>query len=90
MHQVYIGHIEISPKMAGKLAEKHRLTPDDVRDACQAPARYRSAVWHTHEEYGRRLIVTGFTRDGRCVKVILQAVDPLDGTWRIRTAVVAG
>lgn len=86
MERAYIGYIEISAKMARKIA-KRNISTEDVRDACQAPARYRTAVWHTHAEYGRRLIVTGFTRDGRCVKVILEPVDPLDGTWRIRTAV---
>ncbi len=65
------------------------LTSEDVRDACQAPNRYRRAAWHVHPEYGRRLIVFGSNRDGKLIKVILQPVDQHDGTWRLRTAVIA-
>ncbi len=85
----YIGYIEISDKMAEKLLTRRGLTPTDVRDACQEPNRYRRAAWHTHPEYGRRLILFGSTGNGVLIKVILQPVDPRDGTWRLRTAVVA-
>jgi hypothetical protein len=89
MKRPYIGHVEISDKMAEKLLTRRGLTRDDVRDACQAPNRYRRATWHVHPEYGRRLIVFGFTASGVLIKVILQPVDSRDGTWRLRTAVVA-
>lgn len=87
MESVYIGRVEISPAMAEKLQSKHGLTPDDVRDACSAPIR---PGWQDHPQHGRRLLLTGFTRQGTLLKVILQAVDPRDGTWRLRTAFRAG
>jgi hypothetical protein len=89
MERPYIGHVEISGKMAEKLITRRGLTRDDVRDACQAPSRYRRAAWHVHPECGRRLIVFGSTSSGTLIKVILQPVDQRDGTWRLRTAVVA-
>lgn len=89
MDRPYIGHIRISDRMAEKIVSKHEVTPEDVRDACQSPNRYRRAAWHVHPEHGRRLIVFGQTRDGRLIKVILQPVDVQDGTWRLRTALVA-
>jgi hypothetical protein len=61
MQQVYIGEIKISPAMAQKIMTKHGVTPEEVREACQAPNSYRRAAWHIHPEHGRRLIVFGLT-----------------------------
>jgi len=83
VHGVYIGFVEISLAMAQKIQSKHGVTPDEVLDAC---ASATTAVWHDHPEHGRRLLVEGRTREGRLLKVILQPVDPQDGTWRLRTA----
>jgi uncharacterized DUF497 family protein len=90
MEKVYIGLIAISPAMAQKIMTKHGVTPEEVREACQAPNRYLRAAWHDHPEYGRRLIVVGSTSGGRVLKVILQPVDLTDGTFRLRTALAAG
>lgn len=89
MQRVYIGYIDISRAMTEKIASKHGVTEDEVREACQAPSRYRRAVWHTHPSYGLRLIVTGETLGGRPLLVVLQPVDITDGTYRLRTARVA-
>ncbi len=89
MKRPYIGYIEISAKMQEKLITRRGLTCEDVRDACQAPNRYRRAAWHVHRDYGRRLIVFGHTHDGKLLKVMLQPVDAREGTWRLRTALVA-
>lgn len=86
MARFYIGYIEISAAMAEKLQSKHGITPDEVREACH---RYIQAGWHHHEVHGERLLVIGETRAGRKLKVILQPVDVTDGTWRLRTALVA-
>ncbi|HEY9371007.1 hypothetical protein [Streptomyces sp.] len=75
--------------MAEKIVAKHGVSPEEVRDACQSPNRYRQAVWDDHPEHGLRLYVLGETRTGRPIKVILQPVDELDGTWRLRTALAA-
>jgi hypothetical protein len=72
--------------MATKIQSKHGITPDEVREACHRP---RQARWHDHPEHGRRLLVLGRTAGGRKLKIILQPVDPDDGHWRLRTALVA-
>lgn len=82
MAGIYIGQIDISDAMASKIMSKHGVSPDEVRAACSSR---RSANWHYHSEYGWRLLVVGWTGD-RLLKIILQPVDPTDGTWRLRTA----
>jgi Novel STAND NTPase 1 len=47
------------------------------------------AAWHDHPEYGRRLIVYAYDEQHRLLKVVLQPIDSADGSWRLRTAVVA-
>jgi hypothetical protein len=89
MDRLYIGYVEISPAMEQKLMKKHGVTAEEVRDACQAPNRYRDARWHRHPVYGGRLLVRGSTREGRKLKIVLQPIDLVDGTWRLRTAYVA-
>jgi len=89
MGRPYIGYVDISPEMEQKLRAKHAVSSEEVRDACQAPNRYRRAWWHDDENYGRRLLVLGQTRTGRSLKIILQPLDEADGTWRLRTAFAA-
>jgi hypothetical protein len=61
---------------------------DQVRAACQWPAVPQRVVWHDHPEYGRRLLVVARDEQGRLLRIILQPVDPADGTWRLRTVLV--
>jgi hypothetical protein len=84
--RVYVGFVEISPAMATKIQSKHGITPAEVREACSSPV---TSGWHVHPTYGRRLLLTGRTAGGRLLKVVLQPVDISDGTWRLRTALVA-
>jgi hypothetical protein len=72
--------------MATKIQSKHGITPDEVREAC---AKRVEVGWHVDPVHGRRLLVTGLTSTGRLLKIILQPVDARDGTWRLRTALVA-
>ena len=83
---VYIGLIMISPATEVKIQSKHGITPDEVREACSAPI---ASGWHTDQVKGRRLLLTGRTAGGRLLKVVLQPVDVRDGTWSLRTALVA-
>lgn len=86
MLHVYIGYVEISAEMAQKLMTKHGVLPEEVRDACQSPNRYRHARWDDDPRHGLRLLVVGETREGRRLKIVLQPVDETDGMWRLRTA----
>lgn len=72
-----------------KLRNRRGLTGDQIRAACEWPARPLRAAWHDHPEHGRRLIVHVEDEQRRLLKVVLQPIDVVDGTWRLRTAVVA-
>ena len=84
---VYIAHIDISPRMAEKLASKHGVTADEVREAFELPGKPQRGVWHYDREHGGwRLYVRGRTGAGRRVLGILQPVDRRNDRWRVRTA----
>ena len=86
--RLHVDHVEISPEVAAKIASKHGVSADDVRAACQAPARYRRAWWTRNADGYSRLVVVGVVR-GRVLKIVLQPIDVADGAWRLRTAVVS-
>jgi hypothetical protein len=89
MSAVWIGYIEVPPSVEQKIRTRRGVTGDQVRAACQWPAIPLSAVWHDHPDHGRRLIVLTRDEQQRLLKVILQPVDIADGTWRLRTVIVA-
>lgn len=82
---IYIGHVDIPPGVAAKIAPRP-ITPAEVREACRNVIK---AGWHDHPDHGRRVLLVGLTDRGRRLKVILHPVDSTDGTWRLRTALVA-
>jgi hypothetical protein len=86
---VWIGYIEVPPSVETKIRTRRGVTGDQVRAACQWPATPLRAIWHDHPEHGRRLIVLVRDEQQRLLKVVLQSVDIPDGTWRLRTVVVA-
>jgi hypothetical protein len=87
--QVWIGRVLVPTSVEIKLRTRRGITGAEVRAACEWPAQPLRAGYHDDPEHGRRLIV--YTRDeqNRLLKVVLQPVDPEDGTWRLRTAVVS-
>jgi hypothetical protein len=87
--KVWIGHIMVPHSVELKIRSRRGLTGAQVRAACEWPAEPIQAAWHDHPEYGRRLIVYVYDEQHRLLKVVLQPIDPADGSWRLRTAVVA-
>lgn len=87
--QVWIGRVYVADSVDTKLRNRRGLTGEQVRAACEWPAVPVRAAWHEDPDHGRRLIV--FVRDEqrRLLKVVLQPIDPEDGTWSLRTAVLA-
>jgi hypothetical protein len=67
----------VSQKTAEKLAGRHRLDWEEVRDAvvCVAGLQY---VWDDHPERGRRALVEVEIRGDRCL-VVLCPVDDSSG-----------
>jgi hypothetical protein len=79
----------VSEAVETKIRSRRGLTGAQVRAACEWPAVPVRAAWHNHPDHGRRLIVFAVDEQNRLLKAVLQPVDPEDGTWRLRTAVVA-
>lgn len=86
--RVHIGHIVCSEAVAEKIASKHGVDLQEVRDAVQWPARPSRAAWldDSSDPRGPRLAVEGHTGQ-RGIRAVLYPVDPDDGTWRLGTAV---
>lgn len=82
-----IGYVEVPPAIEQKLRERRPFTGQDVKAAVEWPAT-PTTRWSRHPEYGRRLLAYAPSPWGT-LKVVLQPVDPDQGTWRLRTAVVA-
>ncbi|HEY6749198.1 MAG TPA: hypothetical protein VI357_26210 [Mycobacteriales bacterium] len=72
-----------------KLRNRRGVTGEQVRAACEWPAMPVRAAWHDHPDHGRRLILLVRDEQGRSLKVVLQPIDPEDGTCSLRTAVLA-
>jgi hypothetical protein len=87
--RLWIGYIEVPPSVEAKIRERRGVTGEQVRAACQWPARPLRAVWDDDPTHGRRLVVVARDEQGRTLKVVLQPIDATDGTWRLRTVVLA-
>lgn len=78
-----ITFIEVSDQVRSKIISKHRVTEDEVEEACED---YIDASWDHDPERGLRLLVQGRTEKGRLLDIVLYPVDPAQGTWRLATA----
>lgn len=53
---VWVAVLNISPRTAAKIRDRHRLDPEDVRKAVVCVAGLRG-TWSVHPERGRRLLI---------------------------------
>jgi len=85
----YVGLIECSSLVAQKIASKHGVTFDEVREAAQWPAQWLRASWleRSDDPRGPRLAIEAATYVGRVLRITLYPVDVDQGTWRLGTAV---
>ena len=72
-----------------KLRNRRGLTGQQIRAACEWPARPERAVWDVSPVHGRRLVLIVKDEQRRLLRVVLQPIDEDEGTWRLRTAFVA-
>jgi len=86
---VWIAHVIVPEAVETKICTRRGLTGQQVRAACEWPARPVRAAWHDDPQHGRRLIVYARDEQRRLLKIVLQPIDPSDGVWRLRTAVVS-
>lgn len=82
---LWIGRVVFDPDTSEKLRNKHGIAEAEVTEAI-AHGAHDQAVWHDHEDYVERLIVTGSTYTGRELIAFLRPVDESDGTWECMTA----
>lgn len=75
--RLWVARLIVSQKTAEKLAGRHGLDWQDVRDAvvCVAGLRY---AWHDHTERGRRALVEVEIQGRQCL-VVLYPVDDSSG-----------
>lgn len=81
----WIARVLFTVECRAKLLAKHQLSYHQVVEAVCFYA-YRSARWHQHPVYGRRLLVEGEAYDGTRLRAFLAPVDEGDGTWQCTTA----
>ena len=86
---VWIGYVHVAESVEVKFRNRRGLTGAQVRAACEWPARPLRAAWHDHPVHGRRLVLVVRDEQRRLLKVVLQPLDADDGTWTLRTAVLA-
>lgn len=79
----YIAWIDISPRIAQKIASKHFVTVKEVREAFQNTRLLRSGFELDSSE-SLRLLCQGTTYNGRILSAILYPSDR-EGTWRLAT-----
>lgn len=80
----YIAIVQVSPRVASKIAARHNVSADEVREAVILTP-VLGARWHI-DERGSRLLVAGTTASGKVLKVVLYPVDANEGIWRLGTA----
>ncbi len=85
----WVGDLLFSPEVIAKLATKHNLSPEQVKQAITCDAQDRD-YWEDHPVYGRRLIVLGTDADGTQIIAYLRPIDANDGLWRCLTAIRMG
>lgn len=87
---IWIGRVLVPESVEAKLRNRRGVTGAQVRAACEWPAAVLRTAWHEHPEHGRRLVVFARDEQGRLLKVVLHPADVADGTWILKTAVIAG
>lgn len=81
----WIGEVLFDDAVVRKILTKHRLSPDEVREAiCWGAAE--AVRWDDDPHRGSRLLAIGTTSNGVRIKTVLLPIDRSDGTWRCKTA----
>ena len=82
MPTIWIAVLNISPRVAEKIWNRHELEPNDVRLAVVArtglPFR-----WDDHPERGRRAVVETVIARKKVACVLYPVEHPLGGVWNL-------
>lgn len=82
---LWVATLYISDRTAEKLRAKHRLDPDDVRDAIVGVRGLRYA-WNTHPERGTRAIVEATIDGDRVLVVLYPEASAMGDAWHLGSA----
>lgn len=82
---LWVAVLNISPRTAQKITEKHRLDPEDVRAAVQTVAGLEY-VWDDDPERGLRAIVRVVIHGGPVLVVLYPVEHPLGGVFHLGSA----
>jgi hypothetical protein len=83
---IWVADLKISQATADKIAGKHGLSEQEIRDHIVAVAGLRF-VWHDHPERGRRAIVETLIRGQRVLVVLYPRVyDAYGDAWNLGSA----
>jgi hypothetical protein len=82
---IWVATLFISARTAEKLAQKHDLSPQEVRDAVVCVERLPFA-WDDDPDRGRRAIVDTTIRERRVLVVLYPAADPFGDAWHLGSA----
>lgn len=82
----WVAVLNISPRTAQKIIERHHIHPDEVRDAVVCVENL-DGVWHDEPGRGRRFVAETRIR-GRPVLVVLYPMtdDRAEDTWNLGSA----
>lgn len=86
MPSIWVADLKISPATAEKIAGKHGISEQEIRDHVVAVAGLNFR-WHDHPERGRRALVETFIRDQRVLVVLYPRVaDAYGDSWNLGSA----
>lgn len=82
----WVGRLLFSPEVIAKLATKHNLSPEQVKQAVTCDAHDRD-YWGRRPQLWAQTGREGTDADGTGIIAYLRPVDARDGLWRCLTAI---
>lgn len=82
---VWVAVLHISTRTAEKIASRHHLTRDEVRDAVVCVSGLTFA-WHSHPDRGDRIIISVEIRGRPALVVLYPTNDAAGDAWSLGSA----
>jgi hypothetical protein len=89
VRDIWIARLYISSRTAEKISQKHRISPNEIRDAvvCVEDLEFD---WDFHLERGWRALVTTTIRNRPVIVVLYETGDPLGDSWNLGSVYFVG
>lgn len=82
MWSVWVADLAISDQVAQKIWQRHRIRPDEVRDAVVCVAGLPGR-WDDHPERGRRAVIDITVRNQEATVVLYPRQHPMGDAWNL-------